>query len=67
MTLFKGMNTKLNFSIGYSTQRNGQTKQVNHAMEDMLRMYVIIDQENGITVFIWWNSHKTIIIKHPSK
>ena len=39
-TLFKGLHTKLNFSIAYHPQTNGQTERVNQVLEYMLRMYV---------------------------
>ena len=39
-TLFKGLNTKLNFSTAYHPQTNGQIERVNQVLEDMLRMYV---------------------------
>ena len=41
MSLFKGMDTKLNFSTTYHPQTNGQTKQVNQVLEDMLGIYVM--------------------------
>ena len=40
-SLFKGLNTKLNFSTSYHLQTDGQTKRVNQVLEDMLRMYVM--------------------------
>ena len=39
-SLFKGLDTKLNFSTTYNSQTNGQTKRVSQVLEDMLRMYV---------------------------
>ena len=39
-SLFKGLDTKLNFSIAYHPQMDGQTKRVNQVLEDMLQMYV---------------------------
>ena len=39
-SLFKGLDTKLNFSIDYHPQTYGQTERVNQVLEDMLRMYV---------------------------
>ena len=39
-SLFKGLDTKLNFSTAYHPQTNGQTKRVNQVLEDMLMMYV---------------------------
>ena len=41
ISLFKGTNTKLNFSTAYHPQTDGQTKWVNKLLEDMLRMYVM--------------------------
>ena len=39
-SLFKGLDTKLNFSTAYHLQMYGQTERVNQVLEDMLRMYV---------------------------
>ena len=39
-SLFKGLDTKLNFSTAYHSQTDGQTEKVNQVLEDMLRMYV---------------------------
>ena len=41
MSLFKGRDTKLNFSTTYHPQTYGQTKGLNQVLEDMLRMYVM--------------------------
>ena len=41
MSLFKGMDKKLNFSTAYHPQIDGNTQQVNQVLEDMLRMYVM--------------------------
>ena len=38
--LFKGLNTKLNFSTAYHLQMGGQTERVNQVLEDMLQMYI---------------------------
>ena len=40
-SLFKGMDTKLNFSTTYNPEKYGQIDRVNHMLEYMLRMYVI--------------------------
>ena len=39
-SLFKGLDTKLNFSTAYHPKMNGQTEIVNQVLEYMLRMYV---------------------------
>ena len=39
-SLFKGLDTKLNFSTAYHPQTDEQIKRVNQVLEDMLRMYV---------------------------
>ena len=39
-SLFKGLDTKLNFSTAYHPQTDGQIERVNQVLEDMLRMYV---------------------------
>ena len=39
-SLFKGLNTTLNFNTSCHPQTNGQTKRVNQVLEDLLRMYV---------------------------
>ena len=39
-SLFKGLDSKLNFSTTYHLQTDGQTKIVNQVLEYMLRMYV---------------------------
>ena len=39
--LFADLGTKLNFSIAYHPQNDGQKERVNQVLEDMLRMYVM--------------------------
>ena len=39
-SLFKSLDTKLNFRTAYHLQSNGQIKRVNQVWEDMLWMYV---------------------------
>ena len=39
-SLFKGLNTTLNFSTSFHPQTDGQTKRVNQVLENLLRMYV---------------------------
>ena len=36
-SLFKGMNTTLNYSASFHTQTDGQTERVNKILEDILR------------------------------
>ena len=39
-SLFKGLNTTLNFSTSFHPQMDGQTERVNQILDDMLSMYV---------------------------
>ena len=39
-SLFKGLNTTLNFSTSFHPQTDGETERVNQVLEDFLRMYV---------------------------
>ena len=39
-SLFKGLNTTLNFSTSFHPQTDGQTERVNQVLEDMFKMYV---------------------------
>ena len=39
-SLFKGLNTTLNFSTSFHPLTDGKTERVNQILEDMLRMYV---------------------------
>ena len=38
--MFKGLYTKLNFSVVYHPQMDGQIERVNQVLEYILRMYV---------------------------
>ena len=38
-SLFKGLNTTLNFSTSFHPQTDRQTERVNQVLEDLLRMY----------------------------
>ena len=40
-SLFKGLDTQLNFSTAYHPQIDGQTERTNQVLEDMLRIYVM--------------------------
>ena len=39
-SLFKGLDTKFNFSTAYHPKMDGQIERVNQVLEDMLQMYV---------------------------
>ena len=39
-SLFKGLNTTLNFNTSFHPQTDGQIERVNQVLEDLLRMYV---------------------------
>ena len=39
-SLFKGLDTKLNFSTSYHPQMDGKIERVNQVLEDMLEMYI---------------------------
>ena len=39
-SLFKGLNTTLNFSNSFHPQTDGQTERINQVLEDLLKMYV---------------------------
>ena len=43
--LFIGLGIDLGFIIAYHPQINGQTERVNKILEDMLRMYVMHQQQ----------------------
>ena len=44
-SLQRSLGTQLNFSMAYHPETDGQTERVNQVMEDMLKMYVM-DQQN---------------------
>ena len=39
-SLFKGLDTKLNFGTSFHPQMDGQTEKVNQVLDNMLQMYV---------------------------
>jgi hypothetical protein len=44
--LHEDMDTKLNFSLTYHAQTDGQTERVNQILEDMLRAYALKDKKS---------------------
>ena len=52
-SLFKALNTTLNFNTSFHPQTDGKTERVNQILEDLLRMYVKDNQENGKITYTW--------------
>ena len=52
-SLFKGLNTTLNFSTSFHPQTDGQTERVNQVLEDLLRMYVKDKPGKWEDICIW--------------
>ena len=71
-SLLQSMGTQLNFSTTYHPETDGQTERVNQVLEDMLRMYVM-DQQNQwekylpLVEFAYNNSYHSSIQELPSK
>ena len=62
-TLFKGLDTKLNFSTAYHLQTDGQTERINQVLENILRMYVTNYPKKWGFFFTYLNLHIITIIK----
>ena len=62
-SLQTAMGTRLNFSIAYHPQTDGQTERVNQVLEDMLRACVISFGKGWESIFPSPSSPTTIAIK----
>jgi hypothetical protein len=49
--LFKGFRINLNFSTTYHPKSDGQIERVNQVIDDMLRMYVMDNHQNGKIIY----------------
>jgi hypothetical protein len=70
MSLQQAMGTKLDFSIAYHPQSDGQTERVNKVLEDLLRAYVLTFDRNWesnlpYTEFSYNNSYQASIKMSP--
>ena len=71
-SLLQSMGTQLNFSTAYHPETDGQIVRVNRVLEDMLRMYVM-DQQNQwekhlpLVEFAYNNSYHSSIQAAPFK
>jgi hypothetical protein len=69
-SLLQSMGTQLNFSTAYHPETDGKTERVNQVLEDMLRMYVM-DQQNQwekylpLVEFAYNNSYHSSIQAAP--
>jgi hypothetical protein len=64
------MDTKLNFSLAYHPQTDGQTKRTNQILEDMLRAFALNygkswDKSLPYAEFLYNNSYQTSIEMAP--
>jgi transposase InsO family protein len=68
--LHESMDTKLNFSLAYHPQTDGQTKRTNQILEDMLRAFALNygkswDKSLPYAEFLYNNSYQTSIEMAP--
>jgi transposase InsO family protein len=68
----QALKTKLDFSLAYHPQTNGQTKRVNQVLEDMLRVCVLTYGKNwedslAFVEFSYNNGYHTSLKKAPFK
>ena len=70
MSFQEALGTQLNLSTAYHLEIDGQTKQMNQTLEDMLRMYVIDQQKRWeeflpLVEFTYNNSYQSTIKMVP--
>jgi hypothetical protein len=68
--LHESMDTKLNFSLAYHPQTDGQTKRTNQILEDMLRAFALNygkswDKSLPYAEFLYNNNYQTSIEMAP--
>jgi transposase InsO family protein len=59
----ENMDTKLNFSLTYHPQTDGQTGRTNQVLEDMLRAYALQHGSSGTRVYLMLSSHIMIVTR----
>jgi transposase InsO family protein len=59
----ENVDTKLNFSLAYHPQTNGQIKRTNQVLEDILRACTLQHGSSWTRVYLMLNSHIIIVIR----